>query len=374
MGAQEIGRILLTADTAGGVWSFALELAGGLIGLGLDVCLASFGPHVPDSQKRAAGNIRDLQWLHYHSKLEWMQEPWNDIESAGCWLMDVARRYRPDVVHLNTLCHGGLPWTAPVVSTVHSCVDAWWLAVKKAPLPSEWNRYRHEVKFSLASSALITAPSRAALADVERFYDVDASNGQVIYNGRDSTHFRSVPKQPFILSAGRLWDEAKNLRLLAGEASALQWPVFLAGDTRNPSGEVSEFAGCHLLGELTTPELSSWYARASIYALPARYEPFGLSVLEAALSGCALVLGDIPSLREIWQDSASFVSPDDPEHLVATLTRLINDPEYCQNMSARALHRAVQFTPSRMVASYVSAYEAALAKPRRLARRYACAS
>ncbi len=32
--------------------------------------------------------------------------------------------------------------------------------------------------------------------------------------------------------------------------------------------------------------------------LPARYEPFGLSVLEAALSGCALVLGDIPSLRE----------------------------------------------------------------------------
>ena len=41
-------------------------------------------------------------------------------------------------------------------------------------------------------------------------------------------------------------------------------------------------------------------ARASIYALPARYEPFGLSILEAALSGAALVLGDIPSLREVW--------------------------------------------------------------------------
>ena len=34
--------------------------------------------------------------------------------------------------------------------------------------------------------------------------------------------------------------------------------------------------------------------------LPARYEPFGLSILEAALSGCALVLGDLPSLRELW--------------------------------------------------------------------------
>ena len=50
--------------------------------------------------------------------------------------------------------------------------------------------------------------------------------------------------------------------------------------------------------------------RAAIYALPARYEPFGLSILEAALSGCALVIGDIPSLREIWADAALFVPSD----------------------------------------------------------------
>ena len=374
MGAREIRRILLTADTAGGVWSFALELAGGLIGLGLDVCLVSFGPHVSDSQKRTAGNIRDLEWFHHNSKLEWMQDPWDDIARAGCCVMDVAQRYKPYVVHLNTLCHGGLPWTAPVVSTVHSCVDAWWLAVKRAELPSEWNRYRHEVKFSVASSALVTAPSHAALADVERLYGLDASAGQVIYNGRDSKEFRSVPKEPFTLSAGRLWDEAKNLRLLAGEASALQWPIFLAGDTRSPNGETSTFAGCHLLGELSTNELSTWYARASIYVMPARYEPFGLSALEAALSGCALVLGDIPSLREIWQDSASFVSPDDPTRLAAILQELINDPEHREGMSARAFNRAAQFTPSRMVSGYVSAYRSAFAKHRDLKRRYACAS
>jgi glycogen synthase len=56
---------------------------------------------------------------------------------------------------------------------------------------------------------------------------------------------------------------------------------------------------------------ADWYARASIYALPARYEPFGLSALEAALSGCALILGDIPSLREVWLEAAPYVSPDD---------------------------------------------------------------
>jgi hypothetical protein len=45
--------------------------------------------------------------------------------------------------------------------------------------------------------------------------------------------------------------------------------------------------------------------------LPARYEPFGLSVLEAALSGCALVPGDIASLRGNWDGVAEFVCPDD---------------------------------------------------------------
>jgi glycosyltransferase involved in cell wall biosynthesis len=134
------------------------------------------------------------------------------------------------------------------------------------------------------------------------------------------------------------------------------------------------FAGCHLLGELNTSELSSWYARASIYVLPARYEPFGLSVLEAALSGCALVLGDIPSLREIWQDSASFVSPEDPKQLAATLQELIDHPEHRENMSVRAFNRAAQFTPSRMVTGYLSAYESALTKHRPLQRRHACAS
>ena len=64
-----------------------------------------------------------------------------------------------------------------------------------------------------------------------------------------------------------------------------------------------------MLGRLSAGELADWYARAAIYALPARYEPFGLSALEAALSGCALVLGDIPSLREIWGDAALFVPP-----------------------------------------------------------------
>ncbi len=374
MAGSELRRILLTGDTAGGVWTFTLELADGLIRREIDVCLATFGPRVSESQRRAARGIKDLQWFHFNSKLEWMEEPWQDIENAASWLMNTVRKYDPDLIHLNTLCHGGLPWKVAVVSTVHSCVDAWWRAVKKSKLPQEWTRYRQEAKFSLASSSIVTAPSRAALKDAGRFYNIDVSSAQVIYNSRSSGTFRSEAKEPFIFSAGRLWDEAKNVKMLAGVAPHLEWPVYLAGNAHDPHGRENTLASCHLLGELSTSELSGWYGRASIYVLPARYEPFGLSVLEAALSGCALVLGDIPSLREVWQDAASFVSPDDPACLTATLRRLMNDPEYCENMSRRALNRASQFTQSRMVAGYIAAYQSALAKYEHLERRHACAS
>jgi glycosyltransferase involved in cell wall biosynthesis len=179
-------------------------------------------------------------------------------------------------------------------------------------------------------------------------------------------------KEPFILAAGRLWDEAKNVRALAEVAPRLPWPVFLAGDRRSPDGTAARLHGCNLLGQLRTADLASWYARAAIYALPARYEPFGLSALEAALSGCALVLGDIPSLREVWQDAAVFVPPDNPELLEAALRRLMDDPPQRERMAARAADRAHRYTPSRMVAEHLGAYEIALECAGE--RRRACAS
>jgi glycosyltransferase involved in cell wall biosynthesis len=97
-------------------------------------------------------------------------------------------------------------------------------------------------------------------------------------------------------------------------------------------------------------------AEASIYALPARYEPFGLSVLEAALSGCALVLGDIPSLREIWGPAALYVPPDDHAALRTALRRLIDDPAERTGLGAAARSRGLHFSTPRMTEAYLAAY------------------
>jgi glycosyltransferase involved in cell wall biosynthesis len=68
------------------------------------------------------------------------------------------------------------------------------------------------------------------------------------------------------------------------------------------------------------------------------------------------VLGDIPSLREIWLDAALFVPPGDKEALQTALAALINDRQLRTALAARARRRANEFTAERMAAGYMQAY------------------
>jgi glycogen synthase len=207
----------------------------------------------------------------------------------------------------------------------------------------------------------LVAPTRAMLDSISADYG-RRERMRVIPNGRDASAFAAErEKQPFVLSVGRLWDDAKNVRALADVARELEWPVRIAGNATAPDGQAVEFPEVTWLGCCTPGELARQYARASIYALPARYEPFGLSVLEAALSGCALVLGEIPSLREIWGDAAWYVASQDRAELRDAIRRLIRTPELRCELAARARRRAEEFSVRRMTDGYLETYRGLLA-------------
>ena len=95
----------------------------------------------------------------------------------------------------------------------------------------------------------------------------------------------------------------------------------------------------------------------------ARYEPFGLSIVEAALAGCALVIGDIPTLREIWGDTAMYVRPGDPDALAHALQTLIDDPVRRHELSTASRGRALALTPARMAEAYRGLYEELCSRP-----------
>jgi glycogen(starch) synthase len=345
----------MTTDTIGGVWTYALELSRGLAQHSLEVVLATMGRPLTQAQRQEAGRVSNLQIEESKYKLEWMYQPWSDVNRAGDWLLKLEERYRPDLAHLNSYSFGALPWRAPTLVVGHSCVLSWWQAVKGAPAPPEWTRYRQEVCRGLKLAGKVVAPSTAMLRALEQHYGPIGS-GAVVPNGCDPAAFKPRCKEPFILAVGRLWDEAKNLTALQSVAPFLRWPVYVAGDNRHPDGGAISVDNVRFLGTLPSTELAPWYGRAAIYALPARYEPFGLSALEAALSGCALVLGDIPSLRETWDGAALFVPPDDTGALRVALQVLASDRRNRTVLAARARRRALEYTPAGMTEGYLKVY------------------
>ncbi len=347
----------MTTDTVGGVWTYAMELARALRPAGVDVVLATMGPAMSAAQVREAAAEPNVTVHESTWKLEWMAASWTDVAAAGEWLLRLEAEHRPDVVHLNGYAHGALPWRAPVVVVGHSCVLSWWQAVKGEAAPAEWDRYRAEVGRGVRAADMVIAPSHEMLRALREHYGPLPAS-RVIYNARDPAAFAPARrKRPFVLSAGRLWDEAKNVAALEQVAGELEWPVYVAGDEQGPDGgAAARPRATQALGKLDHEAMARWLGSASIYCLPARYEPFGLSILEAALAGCALVLGDIPSLREVWGEAALYVRPDDHAALRAELEDLTADGARRAEFSRRARERAARYTPRRMGEAYLSVY------------------
>jgi glycogen(starch) synthase len=333
-------RVLMSTDVVGGVWTYATELRAALAQHDVEVVLATLGPAPPPDPRDP--------WLR--CRLEWQEDPWEDVRAAGDWLRELSARCGADLVHLNGYAHGALSWPLPVVVVAHSCVLSWHAAVRAAPAGPGWARYREAVAAGLAGADAVVAPTAAMRRALRRHYGAE-HRCRVIANGVAPSAHGDREREPFVLAAGRLWDEAKGLDVLDAAAAGLPWRVELAGEAGGRSARHAI-----LLGRVERDRLRARMARAAIFAHPARYEPFGLAVLEAALAGCALVLGDIDSLREQWHGAALFVAPGDSAALREALTRLIADEPLRRTLAAAARRRAQERDARRMAAGYLALY------------------
>lgn len=344
----------MTADPVGGVWSYALTLAREFFSS--EILLVTMGAPLSPDQRSEIERIRNVTLVETGFRLEWMDDPWEDVDAAGTQLLELESRFAPDIIHLNGYAHAALPWISPVLVVAHSCVLSWWQAVHGNAAPPKYNRYREKVSEGLRSADMVIAPTRTMLCALSQHY---AFNGRsrAIPNGCSQPHLTPGVKEPVVIAAGRLWDEAKNYRVLDQAAEHLGWPVLIAGDARHPSGAVCHFDHLHLLDQQSFDSVTYHYQRASIFAHPAHYEPFGLSALEAALCGCALVLGDIESLREVWGNAAVYVPPDDADALHEALSALILSPLQLAEMGRIAREKALGYTAASMANGYQQVYQ-----------------
>lgn len=378
----------MTTDTVGGIWNYSLQLCRALRERDVSFVLATMGAPLAGDQRALVSSLDNVEVHESAFTLEWMDDPWDDVDRAGDWLLGLERAVKPDVVHLNGYAHAALPWCAPVLVVGHSCVLSWWRAVRGEAAPARWDRYRHAVRAGLRAAQLVAAPTHAMLRALTVEYG-PLPHGIVIPNGCDSildwtppapaapARERRTPSAlapPIVLAAGRTWDESKNMTSLATAAKYIRGEVYVAGSDVHPVRGAVPLAGVRALGHVTSDVLRQWYRRASVFVHPSVYEPFGLAPVEAALEGCALVLGDIESLREVWGDTAEYVSPRDPAAIAAVTNSLLDDPDRLSRAAGSAQRRARTFTASRMAEAYRQAYGTLTSRARTLKGAVACVS
>lgn len=351
-------HVLMVADAVGGVWTYATQLAGGLGAHGIRTTLAVLGPPPSREALDALRRLPLVEVCHAPFALEWMPDADRDLGAAAEWLEALVLDRQPDIVQVNGYALAAHASGRPTCIVAHSCVRSWWRAVHGCQPPRSWDAYRERVETGLRHACTVVAPTAAMLCALRQEYRW-SGDGLVIHNGLPSGG-KTVPaaRRRGVFAAGRVWDAAKNLAVLDEVAPQVRAPVAIAGDATGPDGSCRRPRHAEYLGPLPREAVLARMDAAAICALPAKYEPFGLTVLEAAQRGCALVLGDIPTLRELWDGAAEFVHPDDRAGLVRVLNRLLDDRAGRNRLARAACRRASRYTLAAMVDSYLGLYRA----------------
>lgn len=360
-------HILVTADTVSGSWTYARELVTGLVTRGIRVTLVTFGEIPLPDQTAWMDRLHGLEYRPTAFRLEWMDEAPQDLPESSEFLASLVREVQPDLLHLHQFCHGDLPVAAPRVIMAHGDLISWAQAVQGCtPRPTRWLKwYRDTVIRGIAAADAVVAPSAWMLDTIGATYTRPRREA-VIYPGRNPIFFNPyISKDDSVLCVGRLVDAGKQVFLLTQHSHP--FPVCIVGaeqtvpvpripiraDVKVSTSEAS----VAIRGPQTDAQLRALYSRAAVYAATPRYEPLGMAPLDAAFSRCAIVANDIPSFREVWDDTALYFRTNDAASLAAILRHLDSDRALRRAYADRAFARARErFTAQRMIDDYLGLY------------------
>lgn len=280
---------------------------------------------------------------------------------AATKLVEAVHSCNADLLHGNSLAMGRL--TGEVASRLSIPCTA---------------HLRDIIGLSKAAIADLNGNARLiAVSEATRDFHIaqglDSSRTVVIHNGIDLDRFRPRPRSPLVrnelgipsnalvaLTIGQI-GLRKGWDVFAEAAATLSetWPalhVVLVGERYASKSETVEYerrvrerfhnalpVRAHFVGcRNDVPDLMN---SADLLVHPARQEPFGRVLLEAAASGLPIVATDVGGTAEMLQDgiTARLVPSGNPELLAQAMNELLRDANL-RDRFARAARERVEAT------------------------------
>jgi len=238
--------------------------------------------------------------------------------------LEVVEDHRPrqaDLYHSPWLEGALLRSPCPMVVTVHD------LAALKRPGERLRAVARMQLRYlAVQRAARVIVPTEAVALDVVEHLGIERRRIAVIPEApapqihrrseREVASLRSrlgLPER-YLLWVGDLRRPAPHRQLIPLAQADRRMPLVLAG----PAGRWAyELPNVILTGQLSDGDLAALYTGAHALVLPSEEEGFGLVTLEALACGTPVVACDLPSLREVLGQRATFVPRGELDRLVA---------------------------------------------------------
>ena len=358
-------------------------------------------PH-PERLHAALPELRDFP----HAAVVKLR-PANALLRIPFGLPAAALRGSVDVLHVT---YNAPPVAScPVVVTIHD------ISFEHYPeffSPRDYAILKTLVPFSARRAARVITVSQHAKREIVQRYGIDPQRVAVTYEAAAEQfqpvtdpaalqavrHKYGIADGPFLLALGNLQPRKNIGRLVEAFARGMgngEWGVgsgewgLGAGEspsTDSPSSVLSlVIAGKALWreseifatvqqagledrvafpGYVDDADLPALYSAATAFVYPSLYEGFGLPPLEAMACGTPVVCSDAASLPEVVGDAAISIDPLRVESLARGLQDVLGSAGLRDDLRARGLRRAAQFSWDRCAAETLAVYAAA--RPARL--------
>lgn len=240
-------------------------------------------------------------------------------------------KYRLDIFHglSNELPFGKYKGNVKKVVTIHDVIfDVF-------PGQYAWidrQIYRRKTRHAVEIADKIIVTSKATADDLKRFYKVDASKIEVVYQTCGESHrkvfseqdiqaFKSKHKLPdkSFLYVSSFQTRKNHLSLLKAFAMYKgNTPLVLAGKPGETLSICKRFISENQLQNkviviegLGNEELPLLYRACSYFVYPSMIEGFGIPLIEAAQAGLPVAVNDIPIFRELAPDGSLYFNAND---------------------------------------------------------------
>lgn len=247
-----------------------------------------------------------------------------------------AVRAEPPDVFFATAYTAPLALGVPLAVAIH---DVSFAAHPEWFRPREGARRRLLTRQAARAAEIIFTISEFSKREIVERLAVPADRIRVTYPSVTPRPAGAAPREPLVLFVGSVFNRRRLPATISAFAAATASRpdvrlVIVGADRSYPALDLGSLAGIvgvaqrvDLKQYVTEEELTSLYARASVFVFLSEYEGFGLTPLEALSAGVPVVVLDTPVAREIYGEAAWYVAPDtDVRDASVAIRTLLTDP------------------------------------------------